>query len=880
MADEKLRILLEQRGAQDVENAIEGILKPVIDSRNELERFKRSGGLAALAIGSADIELATKRVDQLGIELLQAHSEAERLAAAISKAPESEVPKLIKQYADLEVRIASANAELGRMGQSLRESVNERGAGFLGDVDSSLAQISSSLTGFATTPLGRVGGGAGGVISGAGPLKDLGAGFMLGSDIFALAEAMPRLSAALGTTKERTIAYIASASQQAIATNTLAASAASATAPLGATASSIAALAVSAAPFIATAAAVAAGAFLLNKEFSRGKKEIDTYISAEEKRLETLRLVSEAVSSMSEEQARAEVERLQLEIETNKNIQAGLVEAYGATIKDISQLQEGASLFGTAIGEISGLDVTGLNKLKSELTTYNDAIVEAEIKLEIYNNEVLKEIQNRDRLLSLQQTGVAQGERYIQYLQDQIDREIEFNDQLQNLSVEEGRNRLAELEQRKALEEKAAQEISAIIEENNRIITEGVTAGLPEDTFADLIEENRVLYDEVSRLNEATRDYGKEIEQLESFLIPAAEWRERETKAIEDQQEKIEALKDEHEALTSSYQETIEKLSATRDQIATLQQEFLDKELERAFQENLKRQREAEDDLFRQRIAQAKATEQAAQREQRLIQLRDDTTAKAQDINQKFFNSQLKAHQDYVLKERRLTEDFNTERLRKLEDFNLQLLEAAEANDVRRFIGIQRDRDTTISRDAQDFGTEGQRRAEDLAMQSQEAQAAREKELADLRLHYEQRRQQELTQRTQENTEIARIEAEWARVREQREIQDNQRRLMLERQAFENRLAVLQQQESQLSRQIGMINASIAVNTHRTIVSSVSSALHDLRSSFGGGRLPSGAGRPGTVIHNNRINMNVGQFVTPGELRDTQNSLLNALRPV
>lgn len=874
MADEKLRLLLEQRGAEQLETAVEGILKTVAATQAEIDRFQKRGGLGALAVGTASIEEARARASQLGIELLTAADRARELAIQIASAPESELPRLTREYADLEAQIAAANAEIRRMPRDLRESVNDA-VGAFGDVDSALAQIGSSLTGLGTSPLGRLAGG--GIISGAGPLAGVGGVFQAGSDVFALTEALPRLSAGLQQVKANTLAYITSAGQQAIANSALAASAASTVAPLGSTASSLAAVAVAAAPLVAATAAIAGGAFLLNKEFQRGGKAVQEYIATETNRIETMKMVRQEIENLSKAEVEARIRQLELEIETQKQLRDGLIATYAEEAEKIDGLSKGANLLGIAIDKTFGTGLTTLGDVVNQTEIYNQAIAKAETQLEIYKGEILKEVEARERLNELQQSGRTEAERFIQLLKDRVSAEIEFNEQLETLTAEGAKRKLAELQQQKTLEEQMQAAIGQAIEENNRVITEGLEQGLPEDTFADIIEQNKALYQEYSRLGDSIELLSSQTNDFENAIIPSIERREAETAALERQQEALDELTRKEEELTRAREESLDKLSSLQQQIADAQAEFADKESLRTAEDSLKQSREAEDALFKQRIEAAKAAEQSRLSEQRLIDARQELNTKTGEINRKFMTQELKRSQEFTKAEARISDDANRERLRKLEDFNRQLSEAAEENDVRAFIRLQRQRNTELTRDTEDLDTERRRRLEDFLAQQEESRQQRAQELADLRAHHEQRRAQELAARTEENSEVARIEAEWARVRERREVEDQQRRIQLERDAFNKRIELLKVQEQQLSAQIGLINASIARNTYQTIVASAMNALSQVRQSMARDLRPT---RP--VINNsyqNVINNTVGDVITSADLRKLQNVILGAVRP-
>lgn len=881
MADEKLRILLEQRGAEQLENAVEGILKTVAATQAEIDRFQKKGGLGALAVGTEAIDAARARTSQLGVELLLAADRARELAIQIASAPESEIPRLTKEYADLEAQIASANAELRRMPRDLREGVADA-VGSIGDVDSALAQIGSSLTGLGTSPLGRLAGG--GIISGAGPLAGIGGAFQAGSDVFALAEALPRLSGALQQTKANTLQYIAAAGTQAVANSTVAASAASTIAPLSGTAASLAAIAVAAAPFLVVGAAVIGTFAAIESSLGDVRREAKAAINAERERIDTLRETRRILEEMTSSEIKSQIDDLQRNIDEETQARDSLVEKLKELYGESNYLEilnlmnnQGADLgtFGNVVGGISDLLVSdtksGLQLTADEIERYNQSITDQQRQLELLQDTLPQKEETEARAQAEEQAKES-ALAYVEALHDQAEATQRTSQQIRELSSEQVTEEINDLNTRIAANKAASDEIFRQMQENQ----EAANFGLAENA-GEMAAANEVLLQEFEKLQEAIVEDEAEISRLRDEVAPLVNLREAETAAVERQQETLEELAQKEEELTREREDSLSKLATIQQQIADAQAEFADKEALRAAEEAIKAARDAEDDLFRKRIESAKASEQARAAQERLTQAHNEYVQKQTDINKKFMETELKRSQDYYLKESRITEDFNRDRLRKLEDFNEQLRGAAEENDVRSFIRIQRSRDTTLQRDTEDFGVEARRRAEDFALASEEARKARQQELADLRIHHEQKRAQELASRTQENSEIARIEAEWARVRERREVEDQQRRIQLERDAFNRRIETLRQQERQLSTQIGVINAQIARNTYQTIVAAAANAVSAVRQSAARDLRP---GSRSTVVNNRNITVNntVGDVITSSDLRALQQAIVGAIQ--
>lgn len=900
MAETSLDILLRARGGRDTANEIGSVVGIISQTRAEVERFSAKGGLAAIAVGSNAITKAAAEAQTLGDELLRDVRQIQELEIALRKA-EAEgdgdgFRRISDQLRQLRSQAADTADALTRIPRDLREGVNDA-VGAFGDLDSSFAQISSSLTGLGTSPLGRLAGA--GVLSGPGPLANIGAGFQVGSDVFALAEALPRLSGSLQQVKANTLTYITSAGQQAIANSTLAASAAATVTPLGGTAASLTAIAVAAAPFLVAGAAVAGGLFLLNKELAEGRKRSDESVQAIKKREDALRLEYEILTTLNAEQAKRQQQGLQGELDvitqSRDALVAELQKQFGdATIfeqlsvtdlkpedllgEDINKLLENTIFDPRGAAFVANQVVDGIVKLGGgsgiestlkEIAEYNKQIEALNGDISIYSEQI-NELINRENQQAAIDAAKASATEYVQSLYAQSEAAQRTAADIERLSGESAQQQVDDLKTRIAANEEAADAILKQIYTNQEAAQNGLAANA-----AEMAAANEVLADELATLQTSIAADSAEVARLTDEVIPLVEAREREEKAVED-------LKARQEELVASQRQAADQLASVRDQITDITEQFAEKEKLRQAEDAIKAARDAEDKLFQKRIDAAKATDAAAKAQDRQRQLVTETRQKEADINRKFMEGQLKASQEFHKKESRIVEDEQNERLRKLRDFSDQLLEAYEGNDVRTFARTLRDRNRFLQDDTADNSIEARRRGEDFVAQSNEAQAAREKELEALTAHFQERQAQELAARSEQESEVDRIQREWDRVRQQRLVEDEQRKLQIERDAHQTRLGNLRRQESELSTRIAGINAQLAASIFNNILSKANQALGTVQAvrqyatPIGpqlSGNIPAVNRQTTTNVNINRLNF--GEIVTPNQL---QNEMIKVQR--
>lgn len=166
---------------------------------------------------------------------------------------------------------------------------------------------------------------------------------------------------------------------------------------------------------------------------------------------------------------------------------------------------------------------------------------------------------------------------------------------------------------------------------------------------------------------------------------------------------------------------------------------FLDEK--RGLQERAAQQQQALKDASGGRVDQlrsafddflGKANVQIAEAEAEVASKRDE-------LNAKYMADTLKETQKYLRAEVRAKEDANKALIRRTQDLNDDLLSAQEANDVIRFIQVQRQGKKDLSRMSEDVSTAAQRRAEDFALEMSQHEDERKTRLDELKSSADER---------------------------------------------------------------------------------------------------------------------------------------------
>lgn len=913
----KAKIQLSVTGASAAAKELGGVNAQVEKTRQEIERFKKQGGLNAITAGTDRINVAQAQLARLALQLSDVEAEALAVRKAISATSDAtKLDQLNRKFLDLQETAAGLRLEIAKIPRDLRESVTDT-VGYLGDIDTGL----STLAGSAASIGGNVTGvlGAAGVQLQSGPLSGVAGGLQLGAEAFAAAEAVPRLTNALGTLRER----LGQISLNSITANKD---------MLGMGAA------------IGIVGIAAAGVTLAAQDSKKGLLEyIDTQKRAEASTA-ALKAQLEQLSSaadISRLEAANEARRRAIEQEI-ADLEAKKAETESSTIFRIQDAAE-SSLFRMAdpLGSVAkGMDQLGVNtdeadarikELNDELKALdessaqlNSTLAQVSINARQAANELDNQLQRYLTQIRLQGSGTTEE---LERLQEETRQQILANQLLQVDATGELYKALLAQAATILSPEAIAAAISAGPEAAIGMLTEGITEAGQELTPG--------VVDLQNKFNEIGSNIGTLTKDLENLNNPALResitLREQEAAALEHAQDAFEELNRATERIADiegeiAKQREDERRQASRDRdVANL--------------ENQIRLAEAKEAAAKQASAVNQIRAEGAKAEKAILDktVKADRDARAKllngirKINADFMAAELKAWETYRLEEQRITEDTQRERLRLLEDTEKELRDAARRNDVSAFLRAQENGTRELKRLDENAGVEAKRRSEDFQLERAQAAKEREQRLNDLRAQYNAEKQQrdaaakeELAQSQantqaklnqqkaagqQEISESQRLRNQLASLRQRWAEEDRQRerneRLRGQQQELNdlrrhqttllNTIRQAQQQQvntvSAAGRQINSLlsQALNSINRGRTTTStSPTSTGQSVNVPFfgnlnvgtpnaRGGSSGGGSGGNGGKTTNVYINAQVGEIVTPTQLKMTLDNLSDAI---
>lgn len=769
MPDLDIRIRIAAEGGKPSAEQINLITKEVQRAREDVALFAKQGGLGALAVGQDKIRLAQTQVESLGDQLLEVSLFANDLRVELDKIDPRIDPQgysaLSSQIIHTEAQAASLRQELSQLPRDLREQTADS-VGFIGDIDSSLQAVAGTLNSF-------------GQATGIGALSSAGKGLGLAGDIFATAEALPRLSAAAQQLQSNIVRNLPVLAAQVTANNAVAASAAATVAPLGGTAASLAALTVAAAPFIAIGAALAGGFALLSHSTQRNRAEVEALISSQESRHAALQRERELLDGLTFSGGTSQLQTLQTEFERLTRDRDALVEDLDRQFQEATNLTKlnqisgqkdfGGGIQGFLLDGLSGLadvvvsDDNPLQLLTDRINDFNNKIRETEQDIATINAN-LERVRQEEVILETTR-------ELINVYTEQIDKETEYADLLRTGTVQGTEEQIQRIQDEITARQDAIQSLETLqsqTEEGTEAYREAHEA-LIEQTNAvdDLTERQRFLTDEVLVAAEA-----RETEQV--AIEASRESRERELQAMREASAERERIGDQIESTEEQLTDSLEDRQRVLDDRiraetrAGEESEVLAR-LETAKQIDAQRAREREISQVRFE-GRSKEIEIIRSGEEDIRKARDKANASINKINTDFIKSELRAIQD-----------FNRDRQRLTEDAEQSLLEAAQRNDINAFISARTQAVTQLRRGDEDFGVTRDRAGEDRNEQINAIRQQLQEELATRR----EAAQQAITETRQEQQERINSIAQGGKVRVTQE-QMIQQELIALRERFRN----------------------------------------------------------------------------------------------
>lgn len=319
----------------------------------------------------------------------------------------------------------------------------------------------------------------------------------------------------------------------------------------------------------------------------------------------------------------------------------------------------------------------------------------------------------------------------------------------------------------------AAKRLNITAEEQSAVmkaVTEGTTGA-----NAALDQLSQVTKDNAAGLN----DVGKGLENVFSKLKNSV------LKAVEDsakaQAEAAEKAAKEREAAEKRLIDVNEKLASVEMDRG--------KALADRVTEDARAAKFAELD---QKLAAAQAYDAAREKNKKLNDIQQQGHAEDIAAQQKYMESQQKLLGSYLKAEQQATEDYSRERVRRLEDLYNTLNDLASQRDVAGFVNARRAGMTDIGRMDEDAGVSARRRREQYQQQQADLDSAYAKERATRQSQLQQRLQQEQQAGQQQITQASIVQKQIADLRAQYAAQDLRARRQQEDMAYRQTVDVLQ----------------------------------------------------------------------------------------
>jgi hypothetical protein len=269
---------------------------------------------------------------------------------------------------------------------------------------------------------------------------------------------------------------------------------------------------------------------------------------------------------------------------------------------------------------------------------------------------------------------------------------------------------------------------------------------------------------ELKRYEDALRQLGLTAGEMESLGLAAERGAAGTAESLAELQAEAQASAAEVDTLNATLagqQANVEQYNA---QLISVQKSYDDRRADLLEDRSIKENRELEDWLEeRAKVStahQKKLIDIEAQGQARVADLRGQMDSLASEVadslgklttktndavgkaNADFMQSELKAVAKFHDDERKRIRDYNRQRLRDIEDWQNDLLDAEQANDVARFLQIERDGKTRLARQQEDQDTATADRDEAFFAERQAAQEALTAKLADIQAAAEQERAQ------------------------------------------------------------------------------------------------------------------------------------------
>lgn len=735
---------------------LQSISKLVKENLSTIDRIAKRGGLGAIALGQDRIKAAGLQVATLGNELLGAARQAEKLRTELEGVDSSsdDFARLQTEITGTEARIASLRTEIAKVPRDLRETTQDT-IGFLGDIDTSLSTVSRASIISART-LQTFGGDGTRAIS--QPLDLAGRGIQASAEFFAVAEALPRLSAAMGTLRER-LAQV---------------NLATLTAHKGLITAGIALAGLAAIALAIDKAADSAKGSL--KDYVDGLEDVNVaLLDASQTALITSQAQLEQTKSTNEQQL-ATLRQQKEELERGiAGIDSALDDRFGVLSGVIQTVGFNADDLKDKLSEVNSELITA----EKNFATLSTGLIDVSIAAKNAADATAAELNLSRQLVEITERGTTED-------LDKLREDAELQRQAINDTIGIQTNAL-----RDGLIEQLSIALGQTIEE-----VESNLVGTTPDQIRFLLNTLNALGVElvpgivdlqgaIDGLREDAAFTTYVIEQtLNPAIIGRTEQTEREAKALEDAKKATEEAAQAEKDLQKARGEALTTLQDARQELADF-----DKQLSL---ENEKRAREADRNSQRQalrnQIDAAKAAEAETERTSRINEARQKADADAKQLDAKFKADTLKAEKDY-----------GKERAKIIKDTNRAKADAELDNDVNAFIAAEQAGVDQLSELEQNFQDE-----------QAERQRQHQESLNNLRTQLAEKERTELATRQQTATRSQQLERQLAALEESFKVEDAKRELALQQQASATRRQILITEVNEARNILRLLQSSAA----------------------------------------------------------------------
>lgn len=689
--------------------AVEDFDAGVRQAKADIEAIKANGGIAGIAVGAEEIDLATAKLDAMAAQLVLTQRELTNTQLRMSDIDANDA-----EFDQLTAKAAKLKAELIDLNRRAAETPQQLGRDF------DIGRIGSTFS-----PLG-------GALSTATGSSAVGGVFQLAGDFSDLAEYMPGFQQNI-----KSLVDTFKAGRE---------SSGSFTGGLGALTGAIGQGTVIVGLAAAATAVWSQAANMINEEYTEGREAASRYNDAIVRQIELQRIIAGLIEGGELDEAqrnyddaiRRREDALQ-HIADLENMVAENDQAY-ADLGASFDPQQRNNLKGIGEGLIQAIQDAYINELGTaldDIQAYMEAFPEIEAA-----SEAREAMQAR-----------------ADALQQQAQMELRSAELIRNSSTQEIRARQESIaEQRSATEAQIAslRELNDTtgIAADEIARLEGELAGLDADSalldgVLPVIEAREAEAESAQNQLDAITAQIEGQQQLTELMRNATvEQLEMRREQIAGEIAAIESLLPELEALAETSDAAKQQLAQVRGEMEQFNTELANidaampsvelREVQQGLEELADAEAATDEKITRLRAAaNAKLVEleealgkaqlkAISERDKAIAGVVDKVNKSIAELNADYMRSERKALEAHIREEKKITDKQKTERIRALEDLHMTLLEAEEDNNVVAFIRAQRQGEVDAKRQLEDQTTEARERNETYQRERREAEAERE----------------------------------------------------------------------------------------------------------------------------------------------------------